>query len=112
MINGPGAAGHFDGLMLIRVCYDVSNAHDAHHRRRNRAGAQGAGAQVQQAFQAGRERTLRAGLSTAGARRSKRYKVQPAALGGVSPGVNLDKALALADAIEDQELATKIQLRK
>ena len=56
--------------------------------------------------------TLRAGLSTAAARQSKRYKVQPAALGGVSPGVNLDKALALADAIEDQELATKMQLRK
>ncbi len=56
--------------------------------------------------------TLRAGLSTARARRSKRYKVKPAALGGVSPGIDLDKAPALADAIEDQELATKIQLRK
>ena len=56
--------------------------------------------------------TLRAGLSTAGTRRSKRYKVKPAALGGVSPGIDLDKALALADAIEDQELATKMQLRK
>jgi hypothetical protein len=38
--------------------------------------------------------------------------VKPAALGGVLPGVNLDKALALADAIEDQELAAKMQLRK
>jgi hypothetical protein len=38
--------------------------------------------------------------------------VQPAALGGVLPGVNLDKALALADAIEDQELMAKMQLRK
>ena len=28
------------------------------------------------------------------------------------PGIKLDKALALADAIEDQELATKMQLRK
>jgi hypothetical protein len=56
--------------------------------------------------------TLRAGLSAPAARRNKRYKVKPAALGGVSPGINLDKALALADAIEDQELAAKMQLRK
>jgi hypothetical protein len=38
--------------------------------------------------------------------------VKPAALGGVLPGIDLDKSLALADAIEDQELATKMQLRK
>jgi hypothetical protein len=56
--------------------------------------------------------TLRAGLGATGARRSKPYRVQPAALGGVLPGVNLDKALALADAIEDQELMAKMQLRK
>jgi hypothetical protein len=56
--------------------------------------------------------TLRAGLGATGARRSKPYRVKPAALGGVLPGVNLDKALALADAIEDQELMTKMQLRK
>jgi hypothetical protein len=56
--------------------------------------------------------TLRAGLSGAGARRTKPYKVKPAALGGVTPGVNLDKALALADTIEDQELRAKMQLRK
>jgi hypothetical protein len=30
----------------------------------------------------------------------------------VLAGVSLDKALALADAIEDQELMTKLQLRK
>jgi hypothetical protein len=56
--------------------------------------------------------TLRAGLSATGARRSRPYKVTPAALGGVAPGINLDKALALADAIEDQELAAKMRLRK
>ena len=56
--------------------------------------------------------TLRAGLAASGTRRNKPYKVTPAALGGVLPGVNLDKALALADAIEDQELAAKMQLRK
>jgi hypothetical protein len=56
--------------------------------------------------------TLRAGLNAPAAGRSKRYKVKPAALGGVLPGINLDKALALADAIEDQELATKMPLRE
>jgi hypothetical protein len=55
--------------------------------------------------------TLRAGLSVAGARR-RPYRVKPAALGGVLPGVDLDKALALADVIEDRELMTKMQLRK
>lgn len=38
--------------------------------------------------------------------------MKPAALGGVLPGVNLDKVLALADAIEGQELMAKIRLRK
>jgi hypothetical protein len=59
-----------------------------------------------------RQRQARAGLSVPAVRQSRRYKVKPAALGGVSPGINLDKALALADAIEDQELARKMQLRK
>jgi hypothetical protein len=56
--------------------------------------------------------TLRAGLSATGAHRSRPYKIKPAALGGVTPGINLDKALALADAIEDQELMAKMRLRK
>ena len=56
--------------------------------------------------------TLRAGLGAPAVRQSRRYKVKAAALGGVSPGINLDKALALADAIEDQELASKMQARK
>jgi len=43
--------------------------------------------------------TLRAGLSMPGARRSRRYKVKPTALGGVLPGINLDEALGLADAL-------------
>ena len=56
--------------------------------------------------------TLRAGLGAAGARRSRRYKVKPVALGGVAPGIDLDNALALADAIEGHELKRKMQLRK
>lgn len=46
------------------------------------------------------------------ARRSqaaKPYLVRPVALGGALSGVDLDKALALAHAIEDQELASRMQ---
>jgi hypothetical protein len=57
------------------------------------------------------DETLRAGLSAPAARK-RRCKVKPAGLGGVLPGINLDKALALADAIEDQELAARMRLRK
>jgi hypothetical protein len=56
--------------------------------------------------------TLRAGLSQPGGPQTGPYRVKPASLGGVLPGVDLDKALALADAIEDEELAAKMRLRK
>jgi hypothetical protein len=56
--------------------------------------------------------TLRAGLRAKRAPKAKRYRVKPASLGGVLPGVNLDKALALADALEDQEIAAEIERRK
>lgn len=56
--------------------------------------------------------TLRLGLSASAPRRRRRYRLEPAALGGLAAAVDLDKALALADAIEDQELARKMQLRK
>ena len=45
--------------------------------------------------------TLHAGLSARRAPKPKPYKARPASLGGVGPSINLDKALALADAIED-----------
>jgi hypothetical protein len=56
--------------------------------------------------------TLRAGLSARQVPRAKPYRVKPASLGDVLPGINLDKALALADALEDQEIAAKIKRRK
>ena len=56
--------------------------------------------------------TLRAGLNARRAPKAKRYRVKPASLGGAAPGINLDKALALADALEDQEIAAKIERRK
>ena len=56
---------------------------------------------------------IRAGLQGAmKAPRAKRYRLAPSSMGGVLPGVNLDKALALADALEDEELARKLERRK
>ncbi len=53
--------------------------------------------------------TLRAGLAAAAApRRRKRYRVKPVSLGGVRPGVDLDKALQFADALEDEGIARKL----
>jgi hypothetical protein len=57
-------------------------------------------------------RTLKAGLQVGGARHSKRpvYRERAQALG--APRVSLDKALALAAALEDEEIAREIALRK
>lgn len=56
---------------------------------------------------------LRSGLE-AGQRppRRRRYQLRPASLGGVRPGVDLDRALGLADSLEDEAIARKLELRK
>lgn len=56
--------------------------------------------------------TLEKGLSAATARRPKPYRLEPVPLGGPLPGVDLDKALRLAAAIEDDEIARELTLRK
>lgn len=57
--------------------------------------------------------TLRRGLAAGERRpRRKRYRLRPAPLGGVRPGVDLDRALALADALADEAIARKLELRK
>jgi len=57
-------------------------------------------------------RTLKAGLQVGGARRPKRplYRERAQALG--APRVSLDKALALAAALEDEEIARELALRR
>ena len=58
-------------------------------------------------------RTLQAGIQAEhGLPRSRPYKIKPVSLGGVLPGINIDKALRLADEIEDKEIAGKLRLRK
>ena len=57
--------------------------------------------------------TLRAGLAAGhNAAKARPYRVKPASLGGVMGGVDLHKALRLADALEDQEIARKLASRK
>ena len=56
--------------------------------------------------------TLRAGLSRRNPPRPKPYRLEPASLGGVLPGIDLDKALQLAGALEDVEITKKLELRK
>ena len=57
--------------------------------------------------------TLQAGLVAGQERpRVKRYRVRAVSLGGVRRGVDLDKALSLADSLEDEELVNKMELRK
>jgi hypothetical protein len=56
---------------------------------------------------------LRAGLAAGqAAAKARRYRVKPAALGGIVGSVDLHKALRLADALEDREIARKLALRK
>ena len=57
--------------------------------------------------------TLRAGLAVQKAPpKARRYRLKPASLGKVRPGVDLDKALRLADAMEDEAIRQKIESRK
>lgn len=57
--------------------------------------------------------TLQAGLAAGRERRkAKPYRLRTVSLGGVRPDVSLDKSLALADSLEDEELIRKMELRK
>jgi hypothetical protein len=54
---------------------------------------------------------VRQGLRSGPAKRAP-YKLKPASLGGVLPGVDLDRALRLAEALEDDAIARELELRK
>ena len=57
--------------------------------------------------------TLSAGLSAKqNPPITKPYKLKPTSLGGPKSGVDLDKALRLADALEDEEIVRKLYMRK
>lgn len=42
----------------------------------------------------------------------KPYKIEPSSLGRARPEVDLDRALAIADRLEEEAIARKIQARK
>jgi hypothetical protein len=57
--------------------------------------------------------TLRAGLAakkTPG--KARLYRLKPVSMGYVAGDFNLDKALQLADALEDEELVRKLRMKK
>jgi hypothetical protein len=56
--------------------------------------------------------TLQAGLVARDAPRPRPYRIKPVSMGGVLPGVDLTKVLRLAAALEDEEIARKLELRK
>ena len=55
---------------------------------------------------------LRIGLRAQTAPAARRYRLPPVSLGGVTPGIDLDRALRLADALEDEAIARKLEMRK
>ena len=54
---------------------------------------------------------LRAGLR-AGPTPTGRYRLRPARLGGVRAGIDPDRVLRVADALEDDEILRELQLRR
>ncbi len=55
---------------------------------------------------------LLTGLQQKDVRKSQAYRLKPAALGAPLAGVGLDKALRLADELEDVSLRAKLEQRK
>lgn len=55
---------------------------------------------------------LRAGMVARKRPAGRRYRLTPVSLGGVVPGVDLDRALRLSDALEDEGIARKLEMRK
>ncbi|MEQ8262079.1 hypothetical protein [Pseudohaliea sp.] len=57
--------------------------------------------------------TLRRGLAAAERRApAPPYRLEPVSLGEPVPGYDLDKALAIAEHLEDEALVSKLNLRK
>jgi hypothetical protein len=56
--------------------------------------------------------TLKAGLAARDSPTARPYRLKPVSMGGVLPGIDLNKALRLAAALEDEEIARELELRK
>jgi hypothetical protein len=55
---------------------------------------------------------IRAGLRARVAPAPRRYRLTPSSLGGVASGVDLDRALRLADSLDDDAILRKLEQRK
>jgi hypothetical protein len=92
------------------MCYDAAMRTtvtlDADVAQKLKAAARRQGISFKQAL----NQAVRAGLGPA--RRSGRRFTLPTHPMALRPGVNLDKALSLATALEDEELVRKLELRK
>jgi hypothetical protein len=60
-------------------------------------------------FKQALNQALRAGLAARPGRRPFKQETQPM---GLRPGVDLDKALRLAGALEDEEIVRRLEMRK
>lgn len=56
--------------------------------------------------------TLLNGLANASQRESAPYRLTTVSMGKAAAGINLDKALELADELEDMAIKAKLELRK
>lgn len=65
-----------------------------------------------QPFRRNVNEVLRLGLQAEKTRPTRAYRIKPLSLGGAAPGVDLDRSLRLADALEDEAHARKLELRK
>ncbi len=67
-------------------------------------------AETRRSFRAVLNEAVERGLGTPEKRAPFRQRTFP--LGGPEPGIDLDRALALADAVEDREIVRKLAQRK
>jgi hypothetical protein len=57
--------------------------------------------------------TLQAGLAASQSpKKARRYRLRTVSLGSVREGIDLDKAVSVADLLEDEELGHKMDLKK
>jgi hypothetical protein len=65
-----------------------------------------------QPFRRNVNEVIRLGLMAEKSRPVRAYRIKPLSLGGVVPGIDLDRSLRLADALDDESQVRKLELRK
>lgn len=65
-----------------------------------------------QPFRRNVNEVIRLGLRAEKSRPARAYRIKPVSLGGPAPGIDLDRSLRLADAMDDEAQVRKLELRK